>query len=82
MLKVRGTTLYPTDIFAALQSLEGIRNYCLEVHEDHELSDRVRVIVGLQEGAGLTKREISDRIRGRVRVKLEVALAPAEEVRH
>ncbi len=81
MLKVRGTTLYPTDIFAALQSLEGIRNYCLEIHQDHELSDRVRVIVGLEEGSGLTEREISDRIRGRVRVKLEVVLAPAEEVR-
>jgi phenylacetate-CoA ligase len=81
MLKVRGTTLYPTDIFAALQSLEGVRNYCLEVHQDHELSDRVRVIVGLSEGARLTEREISDRIRGRVRVKLEVALAPADEIR-
>ena len=81
MLKVRGTTLYPTDIFAALQSLEGIRNYCLEVHQDHELSDRVRVMVGLEEGARLTEREISDRIRGRVRVKLEVVLAPADEIR-
>ena len=81
MLKVRGTTLYPTDIFAALQSLEGIRNYCLEVHQDHELSDRVRVIVGLEEGAGLTEREISDRIQGRVRVKLEVVLAPMDEIR-
>jgi hypothetical protein len=45
------------------------------------LSDRVRVVVGLDEGARLTEREISDRIRGRVRVKLEVALAPADEIR-
>ncbi len=81
MLKVRGTTLYPTDIFAALQSLEGVRNYCLEVHQDHELSDRVRVIVGLEEGTRLTEREISDRVRGRVRVKLEVVLAPMDEIR-
>jgi phenylacetate-CoA ligase len=81
MLKVRGTTLYPTDVFAALQSLEGIRNYCLEVHQDHELSDRVCVMVGLEEGACLTEREISDRIRGRVRVKLEIVLAPADEIR-
>ena len=81
MLKVRGTTLYPTAIFAALQSLEGIRNYCLEVHQDHELSDRVRVLVGLEEGARLNEAEISDRIRGRVRVKLEVVVAPADEIR-
>jgi phenylacetate-CoA ligase len=81
MLKVRGTTLYPTAIFAALQSLEGVRNYCLEVHQDHELSDRVRVIVGLDEGTHLTEREISERIRGQVRVKLDVATASVEEIR-
>jgi phenylacetate-CoA ligase len=81
MLKVRGTTLYPTAIFAALQSLEGIRNYCLEVHQDHELSDRVRVLVGLEEGVRLKEAEISDRIRSRVRVTLDVAIAPAEEIR-
>jgi phenylacetate-CoA ligase len=81
MLKVRGTTLYPTAIFAALQSLEGIRNYCLEVHQDHELSDRVRVLVGLEEGVRVKEAEISDRIRSRVRVTLDVAIAPAEEIR-
>jgi phenylacetate-CoA ligase len=81
MLKVRGTTLYPTDIFAALQSLAGVRNYCLEVYQDHELSDRVRVIVGLEDEARLRESEISDRIRGRVRVKLDVVLAPADEIR-
>ncbi|MBN1506037.1 MAG: AMP-binding protein [Sedimentisphaerales bacterium] len=81
MLKVRGTTVYPTAIFAALQGLEGIRNYYLEVHQDHELSDRVRVLVGLEEGTGLKEEEISDRIRGRVRVKLDVTVAPADEIR-
>lgn len=81
MLKVRGTTLYPTAIFAALQGLEGVRNYCLEVHQDHELSDRVRVIVGLEEGTRLSEREISERIRGQVRVKLDVAMASVEEIR-
>jgi len=80
MLKVRGTTLYPTAVFAALQSLEGIHNYCLDVYQDHELSDRVRVMVGLEKGACLSEREISDRIRGQVRVTLEVVLAPSEEI--
>ncbi|RPJ37635.1 MAG: phenylacetate--CoA ligase family protein [Planctomycetaceae bacterium] len=80
MLKVRGTTLYPPAIFTALQSLEGIRNYCLDVYEDHELSDRVEVAVGLEDGACLTEREISERIRGRVRVTLDVAIVPADEI--
>ncbi len=80
MLKVRGTTLYPPAIFAALQSLEGVRNYYLDVRQDHELSDRVQVFVGLEKGASLTEREISDRIRARVRVTLDVAIVPADEV--
>jgi phenylacetate-CoA ligase len=80
MLKVRGTTLYPPAIFAALQDLEGVRNYYLEIHQDHELSDRVQVVVGLAAGTDLTAREIADRIRGRVRVTLDVVLAPREDV--
>jgi len=44
------------------------------------LSDRVQVFVGLEKGASLTEREISDRIRARVRVTLDVAIVPADEV--
>ena len=80
MLKVRGTTVYPTEIFAALQSIDGVRSFCLEVYQDYELSDRVRVIVALEDGVRLTAEEISDRIRGRVRVKPEVVIAAADEI--
>jgi phenylacetate-CoA ligase len=81
MLKIRGTTVYPTAVFAALQGLDGVRNFCMEVYQDYELSDRARVLVGLDEGVRLTEKEISERIRGRVRVTLEVALASADEIR-
>jgi phenylacetate-CoA ligase len=80
MLKVHGTTLYPPAVFSALQSLDGVRNYCMEVHQDFELSDRVRVIVGLDDGLRLTEAEICDRIRAKVRVKLDVVIAPSEEI--
>jgi phenylacetate-CoA ligase len=81
MLKIRGTTVYPTAIFAALQRIEGVRNFCLEVDQDYELSDRARVIVGLDDNAGLTAKQVSDRIRERVRVTVDVALASVDEVR-
>jgi phenylacetate-CoA ligase len=80
MLKVRGTTVYPTAIFAALQGVDGIRNFCLEIHQDYELSDRVCVMVGLDDGVRLTAEEISDRIRGRVRVKPEVVIASVDQI--
>lgn len=81
MLKVRGTTLYPTAIFGALQQIEGVSNYLLEVYEDYELSDRPRVIVGVEDGVELDSGQVAERIRAAVRVRLEVELAPASEVR-
>ncbi len=81
MLKIRGTTVYPGAIFAALQSIEGVCNYCLELHQDYDLSDRVCVVVGLEDGVKLTEEEIVERIRGRVRVKMEVRIASADEIR-
>jgi phenylacetate-CoA ligase len=81
MLKIRGTTVYPGAVFAALQSIEGICNYCLELHQDYDLSDRACVVVGLENGVKLTGEEISDRIRGRIRVKMEVRIASVDEIR-
>lgn len=80
MLKVRGTTVYPAGVFAALQEIEQVCNYCLEVYQDYELSDCPRVIVGLAGGANLTREEISKRVRDRVRVTLEVVVTTPEDV--
>jgi len=80
MLKVQGTTLYPASIFAALQEIEEVRNYYIEIEQDYELSDRPRVVVGLENGAAVTREEITGRICGRVRVTLDVAIATPEEV--
>ena len=80
MLKVQGTTLYPAAVFAALQEIEQVRNYYLEIYQDYELSDRPRVVVGLEEGAEVTLEQIAGRICGRVRVTLEVAIATPAEV--
>jgi phenylacetate-CoA ligase len=81
MLKIRGTTVYPGAIFAALQSIEGIRNYCLELQQDYDLSDHVCVFAGLESGVKLTEEEIIERIRGRVRVKVEVKIVSVDEIR-
>ena len=80
MLKVQGTTLYPAAVFAALQEIEQVRNYYLEIYQDYELSDRPRVVVGLEQDATVTQEQIAARICGRVRVTLEVATATPEEV--
>jgi len=80
MLKVQGTTLYPAAVFAALREIEAVSNYYLEIYQDYELSDRPRVVVGLEEGAEVTREQIAARICGRVRVTLEVVVTTPAEV--
>jgi phenylacetate-CoA ligase len=82
MLKVRGTTVYPTAIFAALQGIEAVCGYYLEVEQDYALSDRARVVVALCDGADVTAEQIVERLRGRIRVKLDVTIASPDEVRN
>jgi len=79
MLKLHGTTVYPPAIFAVLQEFEWARGYYLEIYDENELSDRIRVVIGAEEGvAGAAY--VAEKIAARIRVKPEVVLASPEEV--
>jgi phenylacetate-CoA ligase len=82
VLKYRGTTVFPNAIFTVLQELEGIRGFYLEVRDEYELSDHIRVVVGVEDPQTppMSGAEVAERIAARVRVKPEVVLAPAHEV--
>jgi len=79
MLKVRGATLYPPAIQAVLQEIPAIRGHYIEVFDEFELSDRIRVVVGCSDPS-LDAIEIAERIAARTRVKPEVVLVAPEEV--
>jgi phenylacetate-CoA ligase len=79
MLKVRGTTLYPPAIQAVLQEMPEVKGHYIEVFDEFELSDRVRVVVGCSDQV-LDATDIAERIAARTRVKPEVAIVPPEEV--
>ena len=79
MLKIKGTTVYPPAIFAALQEIPGMQGYYVEVRDTFELSDRITVTVGASAGA-LTPEAVADRIAVRTRVKPEVVIATPEEI--
>ncbi len=79
MLKCRGTTVYPPAIFSVLQELKGIEGYFLEVYDEFELSDRIRVVAGTRE-PGLNAEAVAERIAARIRFKPEVVLTTPEEV--
>jgi phenylacetate-CoA ligase len=79
MLKMRGTTLFPSAIFSVLDELAGVRGYYLEVFNEYALSDRVRVVVGRADAA-LEAEAVAERIAARIRIKPEVWIASPEEV--
>jgi len=79
MLKVRGTTLFPAAISAVLQGIEGVRGHYLEVLQDFDLSDRLRVVVGCGDDS-LSAAFIAEQIVARTRVKPEVILVSPEEI--
>ncbi len=79
MLKVRGATVYPPAIQGVLQEMPEVRGYYIEVYDDFALSDRIRVVVGLDSSA-LDAAEIAERLAARIRVKPEVVVVTPEEV--
>jgi phenylacetate-CoA ligase len=79
LLKYRGTSVYPPAIFGVLQEIPGIRNFYIEVHDQFDLSDHIRVVVGT-EVRELSAMFIAERIAAKVRVKPEVVLSEPKDV--
>jgi phenylacetate-CoA ligase len=80
MMKIRGTTVYPNAIFSVLQGIAEVKNYYLEVSGEYELSESVRVIVGVESGSSLSDQLIAEKLRGYIRVKPEVEVKSVAEV--
>ncbi|MDY0190904.1 MAG: AMP-binding protein [Desulfuromonas sp.] len=80
MLKYRGTTVYPPAIFAALQQMDAVAAYYLEVFDDYALSDRIKVVVGCSDPS-LTTQHIAEHLAARIRVKPEVVLEDIAVIR-
>ena len=82
VLKYRGTTVFPNAIFTVLQEMKGIRGYYLEVRDEYELSDDIRLVVGVEDvnAPPVSSEAVAERIAAKVRVKPRVELADAERV--
>ncbi|MDD2557750.1 MAG: AMP-binding protein [Desulfuromonadaceae bacterium] len=79
MLKCRGTTLFPAAIDNALAGIEGVMGHYVEVRNDYDLCDRVRVVVGCRDST-LSAEFIAGRIGACTRVKPEVVLVSPLEI--
>ncbi|MBN2644650.1 MAG: AMP-binding protein [Desulfuromonadaceae bacterium] len=72
-LKVRGTTLFPSMIFSALQELEEVVASYVEVYDDYALCDRIRVVVACR-GEQPVACTIADHLCARLRITPEVVI--------
>jgi phenylacetate-CoA ligase len=79
MMKVRGTTLYPEAVYAALDELCAAGEYYLEVRSDDALADLLTIHVAAQ--PGLDPVRLQDALQARLRVKPAVVVDPEPEVR-
>ncbi len=79
MLKIRGTTVYPEMILSAVGEFVAVDDCYIEISRDGDLSDQVTVVVS-PAGDELDGDEVADRIRGKLRVGVDVIVASVEDV--
>ena len=73
MMKVKGTTLHPQEVYAALDTIKGVEEYYLEVTEENDLSDNIAVhVFGKVISDNLSA--LQDKLQSKLRVKLRIVL--------
>jgi phenylacetate-CoA ligase len=78
MIKLKGTTLYPPAIFDVLDQTPYVKNYVVELSENENGTDSVRVRVGLFHPVDV--KDLKDRFRARIRVSPDIEICPADEI--
>jgi len=80
MLKVKGTTLFPGSILAALAGIEGVSGGLVEARRDpQDGCDSVAVVAGLKPG-GPSAAKVQERLRASLRISLAVRGVDPEEL--
>ena len=80
MMKVRGTTLYPQAVFAALDEIPGLGDYYLEIVGKDHLSDELVIHLGKREGQPAPD-WLRERLQACLRVTPVIVIDPEEKVR-
>lgn len=73
MMKIKGTTLYPQAVYNALDSLNFVQEYYIEVTNDIDLSDNLIIHIAVNE-QDFDLQLLQDRLQSRLRVKPNVIL--------
>lgn len=79
MLKLKGTTIFPSTILSALDSLKGIEGAYIEARKNDDDTDRVLLHVSLS-NPSVTVKMIVDHIRAKARVVPEIFIIDDKEL--
>lgn len=80
MMKVRGTSLYPQAVFAAMDEIRGLGDFYLEIINSAELSDELILHISDKEGLPLVN-SIREQLQSKLRVTPSIIVDPGNEVR-
>jgi len=81
MMKVRGTTLYPQAVFAALDEIPDLGDYYLEILGKENLSDELVIHLGARAGQP-SPEWLKERLQACLRVTPVIVIDPEDKVRH
>ena len=81
MIKLKGTTLYPSTIFDVLDSVPYVVNYIVEVSHNEIGTDTVSVVIGSRESdhEWMTK-DLKDRFRAKIRVAPDIKYEDIDKI--
>ncbi|VAX36104.1 Coenzyme A ligase [hydrothermal vent metagenome] len=73
MMKVKGTTLYPQAVYAALDGIKAVEEYYLEVTKESELSDSLNIYVAVNDGL-CDESMLQEKLQSKLRVTPTIIL--------
>jgi phenylacetate-CoA ligase len=80
MLKIKGTTVYPTAVHVALEQIEGIEDYVMIASTKDLLSDELEVVVATHKDATNMRRTVQEHLQGALKVTPLVRITSCEEI--
>ncbi|MDR1878625.1 MAG: AMP-binding protein [Bacteroidales bacterium] len=81
MIKLKGTTLYPSSIFEVLDRADYIEDYVVELRSNEIGTDEVAVIIACEQQDDETVKDLKDRFRAKLRVAPLVEFEDIEKIR-
>jgi phenylacetate-CoA ligase len=80
MIKYKGTTLYPPALYDILESIEGVKNYVVEIYTNQIGTDEILIKVGALDHSENFEKIIKDHFRAKLRVAPSISFESVDYI--